>query len=748
MTVIAPDLDRLADLVGIEPFFYDIWGNRFNVSRQTKTAIITALGLACGSDAEIIDSLCLVVQANWQQPLPPVVVLGENDQAHVPVVLFAKDLVRPLNWSLVQEDGILHEGIVQTDQLVIIETTAINGTKLLRCRLPLPSNLPCGYHTLTVNTGSQSGKLSLIIAPDHCLRPQDVAPGGKSWGLSVQLYGLRSASNWGMGDFGDLGKFAEYAAGLGAGMVGLNPIHALYHADPNHHSPYSPSHRAFLNILYIDVVAVPDLAECPEARDLIGGPKFLTALARAREAELVDYPAVADLKRPVMELLFASFNKRHLTDGTSERAREFRMFQTEGGEELAKFALFEALHEHFYGGDPSLWNWQDWPKPYRDPANAEVAAFAESHAGRVTFFQFLQWLADIQLAEAASRGRTAGLRFGFYRDLAVAVNPGGAAAWANQSVIVTAVGVGAPPDHFNLHGQSWGLAPMSPIGLREAAYRPLISVLRANMRHAGVLRIDHVMALQHLYWIPPGGGIGAYVSYPLTDLVRLVALESHRASCVVIGEDLGTVPDGFRPAMQRAGILSCRVFYFERGDGGEFLPPEAYPDGALICATTHDLATLKGFWQGVDLEWRIKLGLYPTPEMREDEVRSREHDRWRLLNALEHAGVLPDRLRHRNGLPGFDDELALAIYCFLAKARSRILMVQIEDAILEAEQPNLPGTVDQHPNWCRRLPMALDQIARLKPIKRLAEAIKATGRATAGITARSTERPTERPTER
>jgi 4-alpha-glucanotransferase len=248
------------------------------------------------------------------------------------------------------------------------------------------------------------------------------------------------------------------------------------------------------------------------------------------------------------------------------------------------------------------------------------------------------------------------------------------------------------------------------------------------MRHAGVLRIDHVMALQHLYCIPPEGGIGGYLAYPFRDLVRLVALESHRNRCVVIGEDLGTVPEGFRPAMEQAGILSCRVFYFERTHGAEFLPPEAYPESALVTATTHDLATFRGFWEGVDLRWRIKLGLYPTPDMQNHEVTARDHDRWRLLHALDRAGVLPDSLHPRHGLPRIDEELVAAVYRFLSRAPSRILMVQIEDALLEAEQPNLPGTVDEHPNWRRRLSLSLDQIARLESIPRLAAGIREFGR--------------------
>ncbi|MEI8395608.1 MAG: 4-alpha-glucanotransferase [Rhodospirillaceae bacterium] len=725
----ASDPGRLADLAGIEPFFYDIWGHRYDIPPDTKVSLLGAFGLPAGSAAEIEASLSRLERAPWRRLLPPVVVLGEAEPVSVPVALPDSRQDFPLAWALVEENGTRHEGTVSPRTLTVEATTTIDGKGFSRRTMPLPVRPPLGYHTLTVIRGQETASCSLVRAPDRCLSPSEVVPGGRSWGLGVQLYGLRSAGNWGMGDFTDLARLGELAAARGAGMVGLNPLHALFPEDPGHYSPYSPSHRGFLDIFYIDPVAVPELAECAEARDLIGSPGFQRALAAARATDLVDYPAVAALKRPVLELLYKTFSQGHLkAPVSSARVKAFHKFLAEQGPALERFALFEALHEHFFSTDPNRWNWQDWPDAFRDPASPEVAAFAREHAERIAFFQYLQWLADEQLGAAATCAKTAGLPFGFYRDLAVGVNAGGAAAWADHSVFAPGAGVGAPPDHFNLHGQNWGLVPMSPHGLRDAAYRPFIEMVRANMRHAGVLRIDHVMALQHLYCIPPGKEIGAYMIYPLKDMVRLIALESRRNRCVVIGEDLGTVPDGFRPAMQSAGILSCRVMYFERSHDGNFLPPEAYPESALITATTHDLATLKGFWQGVDLRWRVQLGLYPTREMQEGEVGSRDHDRWRLLHALERAGVLPDSLHPRHGLPAWGDELMIAIYRFLAKSPSRLLMVQIEDVLSEAEQPNLPGTIDRHPNWRRRPALTLDRFDSATPLACLAKAISGEGR--------------------
>ena len=731
VTISPSELDRLAGRVGIEPFFFDIWGNRTEVSPEAKRALIAALGYAADSEAEIAASLEAVEAAPWRRLAPPVLVAGAGETIELPVTVAESGLDTPIRWTLTEESGAVHWGESRPASLPVQATATLEGATLRRLTLALPLRPPLGYHRLALRHGGREATLELIVAPDRCLTPDEVVPGGRTWGLGVQLYGVRSAGNWGMGDFTDLADLGELAGRLGAGTVGLNPLHALFAADPHHYSPYSPSHRGFLNILYIDPVAVPELADCEEARDLIGGPDFQRALARARASELVDYPAVAALKRPVLERLFADFKTLHLDapGAPSARAAAFSAFQAEGGEDLVRFARFEALHEHFFGADFTRWDWRSWPEAYHHPDSLEVAAFAAKHADRVLFFQYLQWLADDQLGAAAARAKAAGLAFGFYRDLAVAVSPGGGAAWAEPGAVAGDARIGCPPDPFALKGQNWGLAPFSPVGLIESAYRPFVAVLRANMRHAGVLRIDHVMALLRLYWIPPDGGIGGYLSYPFRDLVRLIALESRRNRCVVIGEDLGTVPDGFRPAMEKAGILSCRVFYFERGQDGAFLPPEAYPAGALVTATTHDLATLAGFWRGRDLAWRTRLDLYPTPESRDQEHRSRDHDRWRLLDALARAGVLPDRLHPRHGrIPAIDDELVAAVYAFLARSPAQVLMVQIEDLLLDPEQPNLPGTVAEHPNWRRRLSLALDQIGRLEGAALLAAAIRSAGR--------------------
>jgi 4-alpha-glucanotransferase len=428
----------------------------------------------------------------------------------------------------------------------------------------------------------------------------------------------------------------------------------------------------------------------------------------------------------VLEALFRRFRKRR----SGALAADFRAFRQAAGTALTAFAVFEALHEHFLAaGGP--FSWHEWPAAMRDPNSPEIAEFAKTHSERIAFFQFLQWQADRQLAAAAAAGRAAGLAIGLYRDLAVGVNPNGAEAWAERGLVVPDASIGAPPDALSRAGQNWGLAPLNPLVLRQRGFAPLIAALRANMRHAGILRFDHVMSLQRLYWVPAGAPAtaGAYVNYPFRDLLRLVALESRRHGCAVIGEDLGTVPEGFRDTMQRTGVLSYRVVVFERRSDGGFILPADYPPLAAATAATHDLATLKGFWLGRDIDWRRRLQLYPDANAEATEIGERNRDRHLLLDALVREGLLaPERraeLLPEGGDPVFTAALGEAIHAYLARSRSRLALVQLEDVSGEAEQANLPGTTEAHPNWRRRLSVRLEELLAGSALARVAALVAA-----------------------
>jgi 4-alpha-glucanotransferase len=716
---------RLAALAGIESRYHDVWGIDRQVPVETVSRLLAIMGYAAESDAQAEASLRAAEEIPFGDLLEPVTVLVESGPREI-LVTGPDGAAGRLEWRLVGEDGVQQEGAISLGECPVRESREVLGRRVARHALALPP-LPLGYHTLTARCDGGEAATTIIVAPAQCYLPPDLQPGRRIWGLTTQLYALRSARNWGIGDFSDLAVLAEGAALREARAVGVNPLHALFAAEPRHISPYSPSSRLFLNHLYIDPEAVPEFAECEPAQRLAQSPKTRRMLAAAREAELVDHRMVAACKNPILELLYRRFRELHLASAASERGTAFHAFQREMGEALRRFAIFETLHQVMLTSGLGF-SWQGWPLALRDPASPEVAAFAAEHHDRVEYFEFLQFEADRQLGTAARRGREAGLSIGLYRDLAVGVDPHGAEAWAAHDILMPGATIGAPPDLLNLKGQDWGLAPTSPLALRRLAYMPFIACLRANMRHAGALRIDHVMALQHLYWVPSGIGAahGAYVGYPFEDLVNILALESQRQRCAVIGEDLGTVPEGFRERMQRANILSYRVLVFERQSDGSFLPPDRYPSLATASVGTHDLATLRGYWTGRDLEWRRRLDLYPGPEARDADQANRERERRLLVDALSREGVLPPDIAESlfgEAGPQYRPELSEAVHRFVGRSGARFVLAQIEDACGELEQVNLPGTTDEHPNWRRKLSLPVEQILHNESFARLAAAL-------------------------
>jgi 4-alpha-glucanotransferase len=717
-----PDqLRRIADSIGIAARHVDALGVVHEPDEETLSQLIAAFGLP-SDPKQAADALA---EESRTAPfgLPPVHILAHE----VPDPALRLRMPRPggeIEWQCRFEDG--------TERSGRSEIVPVVGGGSDEAAMSLPAPFPLGYHRLTLTAGGTEAQIGLIAAPAACYLHPELQPGMRSWGLTAQLYGLRSSRDWGIGDFTDLARLCQDAAPLGAAAIGVNPLHALFAAEPRHLSPYSPSSRAFLDYLYIDVTAVPGFAEDAAVRALAP----TQAVAAARAAEFVDYAAVAAVKRPVLEALFRRLRAQHLgpdRGASGQLGNSFRVFQQEGGQALTAFAIFEALHEHF-SRDGGQFSWREWPAPMRDPNAAAVAEFAQVNAERVEFFQFLQWEADRQLGEASAAGSRGGLAIGLYRDLAVGVNPNGAEAWADQELVAPGAAIGAPPDPLSRAGQNWGLAPINPLALRRRGFAPIIAALRASMRHAGILRIDHVMGLQRLYWIPSGSPApgGAYVDYPFEELLRLVALESQRQRCAVIGEDLGTVPEGFRETMRAANVLSYRIFAFERRHDGRFLSPEEYPPLAAASAATHDLATLKGFWLGRAIEWRRQLRLYPDAAAEANEAAERGRDRQFLLEALVSEDLLAAERRAEflgaDGEPVYTAELGAAIHAYLGRSRARLMLVQVEDVAGESEQANLPGTDDEHPNWRRRLACHVEDLIAGPEMARIAAVVSAARR--------------------
>jgi 4-alpha-glucanotransferase len=582
------------------------------------------------------------------------------------------------------------------------------------------------------------GLLRLIVTPGACHLPPSFGEGQRLWGLAVQLYALRSARNWGAGDFGDLHTLVEWAAkDLRAGLIGLNPLHALNNVRPFEISPYSPTSRLFLNVLYLDIEAVPEYQICAAAQQAVQDAGFQRALAALREGEKVEYDQVHAAKRAVLESLWTAFHERHLggrdlnereLKPATDRGRAFARYVEEEGESLEMFALFQTLAEEMRRQHPLVWAWREWPEPCRSPRSASVAAFRVTRRARIRFHQYLQWVAAEQLGTVAARARALGMPVGLYHDLALGSDRNGSDAWVYQDVLALDADCGCPPDAFAPQGQNWGLPPADPVRLRATGYRMFIELLRRNLAHGGALRLDHVMGLFRLFWIPRGlpASAGAYVRYPVEDLLGILALESARHQAVIIGEDLGTVPDGVRERLAAARVLSYRVLYFERTDQGEWKSPEVYPRQAVAVVTTHDLPTLAGFWAGRDIEVRAGLGLYADGGAAQRAREERQHDKRRIARALGAAGLLPSGLAEEEAAAGpMTPELCHALHVFLARTPSWAVLANLEDLLGELAQTNVPGTVERYANWSRKIALPLERLRDDPRVHQMASALRA-----------------------
>lgn len=718
---------------GIALDYHDVWGRHTAVARDALLALLREFDPAIDTPASLGAALARARDADWEQAITPVVALREGT-GHWQVTLRLPAARETLHWRLLDEqDGMLREGRADVQALEQGACTERAGVRWCERQLPMPLPLPAGYYRLEVDAavGGGPARALVVCAPAQCYRPPVLRDGGRVWGPAVQLYTLRSQHNWGIGDFGDLERLAGQMAAQGADIIGLNPLHAMFTHNPAHASPYSPNSRRQLNVLYIDVPAVSDFSYCTEARQRVDTPEFQQRLARLRQLPLVDYPGVAAAKLEILQLLYRFFVQQHLgADGSAadDHGQAFVDFVAHQGPALRQHALFEAIQSHLHARDASVWGWPMWPPQWRDPQGAAVQDFAREHADAVRFHQYLQWLAAQQLDRVGRSCAQAGMGVGLYLDLAVSADRAGSDCWSHQHCFTAQAGVGAPPDEFNPGGQGWGLPALRPDRLRDDHYRLFIDTVRSAMRSAGALRIDHVMGLMRLYWIPGGHSArdGAYVHYALDEMLAIVALESQRNRCMVIGEDLGTVADAMREALARHDVLSYRLLYFERtGDGG-FRAPEHYPGAALAAISTHDLATLAGWWSGHDLRNRLRLGLYPAEHLFEKQLLDRAQERTRLLLALRHAGLLTaDAVAAAACGPQLPQEVMQAVHVYLAGAPSAVLMVQLEDVLSVVDQVNLPSTVDEHPNWRRKLPLPLQELARHDGLLGLARALSA-----------------------
>ena len=686
-------LDRLASAAGIAPDWYDISGERHIVPSETKVTLLADMGLPAGSSGEARESLVRLADDHDRRALPWSLVVREGKAVKVRLPL--ADGRAPDALRVQREDGSASVIPLGPSDIEFVSFAALDGRPTEAAIAKLPPQ-PLGRHRIILEHRPELD-CRLTISPGRCYLPDALRSGKKATGVAAQLYSLRSARDQGIGDFTTLSELARMAGRAGFSTVGLNPLHALFPSDRERSSPYYPSDRRFIDPIYIDVADLPGIS---------GGGCAAAALAKhaRRIASLsalaqVDYSAVWALKREILEAAFADFED---TRGNIS-SRDFDAFIVSGGKTLFQFACFQAISDSRRGEA-----WTEWPEDLAKRNESALQDFAQANARQVRFHLFLQWLCERQLASAEAQGRKGGLWLGFYRDLAVGAAPDGAECWANADQLMKACSVGAPPDPFAEAGQNWGLQPPNPVTWQRSAYASFNELTSANMRHAGALRIDHAMALSRLFVIPNGARAleGAYLSYPVNDLIGQLALESQRARCVVVGEDLGTVPMGFRETMDAADILSYRVFWFER-NGKDFTPPAAYPPKSLACMSTHDLPTLAGWWQGEDIIEKEALGLMTAEEAAAAMAR-RAADKQALLRLLQREGVGVDV----DLSAPLDLSVVTAGHRLLGRASSLIAVAQIDDVVGELTAVNLPGTDRERPNWRRKLHGAIEDLPR------------------------------------
>lgn len=710
-------LSELAAELGIATEYDDWHGGRRQVDDDTVIAVLAALDVDASTPEAAERSLAERRAAAMRPGLPVCWVTRDDRNEPIPVRIPAGDRA---TLRVETESG---------DQLLVepgpsSRTDQVDGRPVELHPTVLPE-LPSGYHTLRLEVADQHWLMPLIITP---ARVGDRRSGSRGWGLAIQLYSVRSQQSWGIGDFGDLARLGSWSASdHGADYILINPIHAAEPRPPIEPSPYLPVSRRFINPIYLRPELIAEYAALdPDSRRVIDGLHHTASSSDRTDTDIaggarIDRDAIWGAKIRALQLIFAE-------PRTDAREQAYQAFLDREGADLDQFAAWNVIAEQ-YGAD-----WQTWPAELQDPRSAAVADFVHDHLGRIDFHRWLQWVTEEQLAAAQQDCRQAGMALGLMPDLAVGVQPGGADTWGEPRLYATGINVGAPPDAYNQNGQDWSQRPWRPDRLAELGYQPYVRLLRAVLRHAGAIRVDHIIGLFRLWWIPAGGGpgAGAYVHYDHQALVGILALEAERAGAVVVGEDLGTVAPTARSYLAERGVFGTSILWFENDDAGRPRPADAWRELCLASATTHDLPPNAAYLAGDHVRLRSRLDLLTRPY--EEELAADQQARSAWLAALVAAGVLAeedqrlaDEIEHRIDRDLVDRQL-IALHRYLALTPARLINIALVDATGDRRAQNLPGTVAQYPNW--QVPLAgsdgrevrLEQVVGLP---RVAEVINA-----------------------
>ena len=698
------NLRLLAEKLGLSVRFSDagLIKKDYEVSEDVIRFIADSLGIKAWTADDVNASLAEIERCRWMRTLDTIYVVEEGDvgfSAVVPVSRLgaAFDIIAAPENSGPGIFGQLSFRVSDTGERYVLD-----GTELARIELRINTALSFGYYSLTFKMDEDLFFSTLAVAPRRCFENAALS-GGKVWGFNIQLYSLKSERNWGVGDFTDLSELVKIAARSGANVIGLNPLNVLNHTYPEDASPYSSLSRLFMNPIYIDIENVPEFM--PSDRE-----DNLELIKELRGSELIKYTEVYRLKVK----LLGEFYKRFKFGKDQKRQTDYQRFCESKGIDLDKMAVFQCLYDEKCA---SGWcgGWRAWEKEFQNFNTEAIQKYITSHKERIEFFKFMQFEAERQFDLAHQTAVECGMRLGFYRDLPVGVNSESTEVWSDPELFIPGVGAGAPPDAFFPAGQKWCLGTFNPFVLKEKCYQPFIKILRANMRSAGALRIDHVMGLMRLYIIPDSGTAGTYLYFNFRDMLNIVALESHLNQCMIVGESIGNVPDGFIDTLRARNVYSLGVLWAERFDAGwgDFRSPQQYPEYAFTSIGTHDMAPLRMWWFGYDIALMRSLNIIDNDETQSHAYQKREVDRWKLLHVLDINGVWPeDNLRKGDYIYGeaYPEGIEEAVHRFAARSVSKVFLAQPEDIFHVEKMQNLPGVDrDKHPNWRRKLPVDLEK---------------------------------------
>ena len=701
--------DLLLKKLGIAKTFYDAMQKHYTVEDEALLKMVNYLGYPLKKIEDSAELLQKIEDKRWQSVLEPIYIVRSNNKTFD--VVLKKSDSKMFDLNIATQEG---KEIVVQHQTQLTEEKKIGRSIYVKLQVTITSDMEPQYYDLRVNLQGKKYGSVLAITPDKCYLP-DVLQQRKLWGYAVQLYSLVSRRNWGIGDFTDLKNFVKICARQGADVIGVNPMNVLQHDFPENASPYSSISRLFLNPIYIDVEEVSGFEEqMLESRE--------EELKQARNSENIDYSTVYNLKIDCLREIFAKWQKNK--DG--EEYKKFTEFCAEQGSDLDNLAVYQVIYSVYH--DKAYRGWRDWPQELQNPNGLAVVKFKNKHKNEVMFFKFLQYIAFEQLKNVYKQIKESGLQIGLYRDLPVGVNKDSEELWSGNDLFIKECGAGAPPDVFFPTGQKWCLGAFNPTSLKNNAYKPYIKILRAAMQGAGALRIDHVMGLMRLYIIPDCGDAGTYIYYNFDEMLGIVALESYLNKCMVVGESIGNVPDGFLAKIEERGIYSLSVLWAERWNGlGDFKQPCDFPQKAFCSVGTHDMAPLKMRWFGYDIETMYNLKML-SDEDRVNQYKGREDERCRLLRALDNSGSWPqDKPRQGDCLygEGYPNGITEAVEKFVSQSASEVYLAQLEDIFGVEVLQNLPGTDrDKHPNWRRKLPVCLEDLENTEEMRRARAEIK------------------------